>query len=115
MNFYYLLIILSIGFQAERGIFDLFSYFKLFKQLSQKCSNKSKEAKKTLYILIPVLNEQKIIACRFSTSKKKRAWLAIAGHINLSRERVRQIFRTGPRKIRQRILWQRFRRKFFLP
>ncbi|MEA3464321.1 MAG: hypothetical protein U9R14_04615 [Patescibacteria group bacterium] len=61
MNFYYLLIILSIGFQAERGILDILSYFKLFKQLSQKGSNKSKEAKKTLYILIPVLNEKEII------------------------------------------------------
>ncbi len=61
MDFYYLLIILSVGLQAERGIFDFLSYFKLFKQLSQKGSNKPKKAKKPLYVLIPVLNEQEII------------------------------------------------------
>lgn len=52
---------LCFGFQAERGIFDLFSYLKLFKQLKKVSTNDHANTKQALFILIPVLNEQQII------------------------------------------------------
>ncbi len=61
MSLYYLLIISFIIFQAERGVFDLVSYLKLFKQLGKISKSRPIETKRNLFILIPVLNEQKII------------------------------------------------------
>lgn len=61
MNLYFLIVLICIIFQAERGIFDFISYLKLFNQLNRPKSKKHAEGKRDLYILIPALNEQKII------------------------------------------------------
>jgi hypothetical protein len=56
-----IVITICICFQAERGIFDFISYARLFRKLKQKNLNNGFQGKITLFILIPVLREQKIV------------------------------------------------------
>ena len=60
MTLFFLIVALCVAFQAERGIFDTLSYFRLAKELEKKASH-SKHSKKILFLLIPVLREQEII------------------------------------------------------
>lgn len=56
-----LIIILCICFQAERGIFDFISYTRLFRQIKQKKYRQAIIPKRMIFVLIPVLREQKIV------------------------------------------------------
>ncbi|MBI5220768.1 MAG: glycosyltransferase [Candidatus Liptonbacteria bacterium] len=61
-----LVVTLCICFQAERGIFDSLSYLSLFRQLKRPKAARDHEdsvrsEKQTLFVLIPVFKEQKII------------------------------------------------------
>mgnify|MGYP001588450760 CR=1 FL=1 len=53
---------ICIALQSERGIFDLFSYLRLFHQLKSRESASQYDhlEKKTVFILIPMLREQAI-------------------------------------------------------
>jgi hypothetical protein len=54
-------ILICLCFQAERGVFDFLSYLRLFNQLKNNSLKNIKVTKKTLFLLIPALNEQAII------------------------------------------------------
>ncbi|MDE2038174.1 MAG: glycosyltransferase family 2 protein [Patescibacteria group bacterium] len=54
-------IIICISLQAERGIFDLISFNRLFGQLRKRSIVSTNFPRQTIYILIPVLREQDII------------------------------------------------------
>ncbi len=56
-----IIIILCICLQAERGIFDLVSFHRLFRQIKKSLTTAPDFSKHTIYILIPVLREQDII------------------------------------------------------
>lgn len=59
----YIIVGIAIFFQAERGILDTASYLRLFKKMRSESREKHQAPinRKTLYILIPVLEEQDII------------------------------------------------------
>lgn len=57
------IITISIILQSERGIFDFFSYLRLFRQLKHRESGQQQDGhleKKIVFILIPMLREQAI-------------------------------------------------------
>ena len=60
---YLFLLSLCICFQAERGIFDLISLLRLFRQLRRPATARSAETRprQTLLVLLPVLREQSLI------------------------------------------------------
>ena len=60
MYLYFIIIGACLYFQAERGIFDFFSYLRLFQQF-KKQNKINQSASQKLYILIPALCEQMII------------------------------------------------------
>lgn len=59
----YIIVGIAIFFQAERGILDTISYLKLFKKMNSGLKEKDPipNNKRSLFILIPVLEEQDII------------------------------------------------------
>ena len=71
------IIAICIILQSERGIFDFFSYLRLFRQLKHRESGPQydRSGKKMIFILIPMLREQTI------------AEDAILGFCKLARER----------------------------
>lgn len=63
MSLIYIIVAICIFFQAERGILDTLSYFRLFRRLKDKSTPTiyAKDSKRLLYILLPVLREKDII------------------------------------------------------
>lgn len=59
----YIIVGIAIFFQAERGILDTISYLKLFKKMNSGLKERDliHNNKRSLFILIPVLEEQDII------------------------------------------------------
>ena len=63
MALFIIIVAICLIFQAERGIFDTVSFFRLFKRIKAEADQPENEniQKRDLYILIPVLREQAII------------------------------------------------------